>query len=647
MRKLLCRLMLLSAPVFFCSTSLAAEDCPEDRYRTETGSCYPVWRGETENGSYYTIVIPEGWTPDKGLVIWNHGLETYLESSDLAGALAAALLELDIESDEVVTGSVGPAPGLGDMSGIILSQGYAMAASSYLQTGWAVFDSHLANQQLYRKFLEFSARFGAGAPEPFYLAGGSMGAAVSLRDIEENLIPQPDGALLACGAVAGSENWRNAFDLRMAVEAVCLEDGAEFLPRPWYETPGRGMEAGLARTLSSCISLETRILAENRHDALQAEIDELRARKDAADSLLDELDLQRRIGVREVEQRLLLEVWELDASNRQVSNFERIQRLTPLRSAEMLTIGMFYGTYLLPRLINEPGKLNGLNPFHNVAVDYGDEQINRRIQRSVGLPAARRALTGNYTPAGAVGDTRIVSIHTSKDGIVPVENQSVLQSLVAPEKLTVGVIAESTPSHCEFRNSEVIAAWNLLQDWVEGGSQPDAEDLQDECHAVVARSEDGIFPADWDEAPDGDLHPGNRCRYAPDFSIEPELAYFPREPAPGSSGVNEYDAATGMISVGESEIPPDDDYYYILGFELFPSDPANLTFTPRAVEVLGTANDMWQHRAFVDEQFRFYLPNLNVRNDPNLAGQRFNVYMQVNDELQFEFVDFEAAGAER
>ncbi len=647
MRKIFYRLALLALPVVGLPPALAAEECAEDQYQTPVGGCYPVWYGQTENGGYYTIAIPEDWTPQKGLVIWNHGLETYFSGEEPLDLLAASLLGIDeFETDKVIIGKVQPEPSLSEFSSIVLSQGYAMAASSFLQTGWAVFDSHLANQQLYEKFLEIAARFGPGAPAPLYLIGASMGAIVSLRDIEENLIPQPDGALLACGAVAGAENWANAFDLRMVVEAVCADNGAEELPRPWYAIPEIGAEFDVIRGIESCAAVQSRILAERERDKLQVEIDDLRARKEAEGNFFKEAELQLRIGRREAEQALLLEGWERLADDHQVENYERIQRLAPTRSATMFAVGIFYGTFLLPRLINEPGKLDGLNPFHNVAVDYGEEQLNRRIRRNIGLPAARRALARNYTPSGAVGDTRIVSIHTSKDGIVAVENQSVLQSLTAAEQLTVGVVDETVAGHCGFRESEVIAAWNLLQDWVEGGSQPDAADLQDECRAVVDRSEQGEFPRDWDRAPDNELHVGNRCRYAPDFEIGSQLALYPRDEAAGSMGGNVYDADTGVISVGESEMMLDGDKY-IFSFELALADPARLVFTRRNNERIGATNETWQHRAFVDEQSRFYLPDLSVRNDPNLAGRSFNVYMRASDDARFEFLDFEEGNAGR
>ncbi len=627
--------------------ALAAEagSCAEDEYSAPRGGCYPVWHGQTDSGAYYTIVIPEAWVPGKGLVIWNHGLQSYLggETLDL---LAARLLGLNVESDIKVVGEVEAEPGLGDVASIVLSQGYAMAASSYLQTGWAVFDSHIANGELYEKFLEVAAEFGPGPPGPLYLLGGSLGGIVSLRDIEEDLMPQPDGALLLCGAVAGSENWRNGFDLRMAAEAICASTEKSAFPTPWYEIPTLGAEIDWLTGLDSCTALGSRIATERKHDALQAEIDDLRARKDAEGNFFRELELQSRIGRREAEQRLVISAWKQLASNRQVGNFEQLQRLVPTHSATMLAVGLFYGTFLLPRLIQEPGKLNGAIPFHNIAVDYGDDWLNQHIGRSIATPEARRALADSYTPSGAIGDTRIVSIHTSKDGIVAVENQSVLQSRLAPEQLTVGIVAESTPTHCRFRESEVIAAWNLLQQWVEGGSQPAVADLQTECRAVADRAGRNVIPRNWDRAPDGGLHPGNRCRYAPDFDFGPrQLTVFPRTPAFKTAGNYVFDAATGVISVDKAEVAMDDGVY-LFGFELVLSDPATWRFDPRNIERFGRFDGGWAHRSAIDEHSLFYLPQMTVRNDPTLANRLFDVYMRVDDNTRFHLLEVGEARVE-
>lgn len=645
MRKNLTWLVLLAAISIPSAFAAEAGSCAEGEYSTPRGGCYPVWYGQTESGAHYTIAIPEAWVPGKGLVIWNHGLQTYL-GGDTLDLLAANLLGINVQSDIKVVGEIEAEPSLGDIASIVLSQGYAMAASSYLQTGWAVFDSHIANGELYEQFLEIAADFGPGPPGPLYLLGGSLGGIVSLRDIEEDLMPQPDGALLLCGAVAGSENWRNALDLRMAAEAICAGTGESAFPTPWYEVPGLGAEFDWIKGLRSCAALAERIAADQKHAELQAEIDNLRARKDAEGNVFRELELQSRIGRREAEQRLVISTWKQLVSNRQVDNYERLERLMPTHSATMLTVGLFYGTFLLPRLIQESGKLNGANPFHNIGVDYGDDWLNQHIGRSIAPPAARRTLADNYTPSGAIGDTRIVSIHTSKDGIVAVENQSALQSLLAPEQLTVGIVAESTPTHCGFRESEVIAAWNALQQWVENGSQPAVADLQDECRAVADDAGRDVIPRDWDRAPDSELHPGNRCRYAPDFDLDSrQLTFFPRAPAFKTAGNYVFDAATFVISADEVEVAMGDGVY-LFGFELALSDPAKLRFAPRNIKQSGLFDGDWAHRAAIDEHSLFYLPQMAVRNDPNLAGLLFDVYMRVDEDLRFQFLDLGEARVE-
>ena len=83
-----------------------------------------------------------------------------------------------------------------------------MAASSYSQTGWAVFDSHTSNGELYNQFLSIISELNRTKPEKFYIIGGSMGGLVALRDLESQSVPNPDGALLLCGAMgAQSIGW--------------------------------------------------------------------------------------------------------------------------------------------------------------------------------------------------------------------------------------------------------------------------------------------------------------------------------------------------------------------------------------------------------------------------------------------------------
>ncbi|MEO1087649.1 MAG: hypothetical protein AAFY88_25725, partial [Acidobacteriota bacterium] len=79
----------------------------------------PLWaqttvNGQTETGAFYTFIVPDGWQPANGLVIWNHGFDLNPVSAN---------------------------PDLGPLRDLHLSQGYAVAASSYSQIGWALFQT--------------------------------------------------------------------------------------------------------------------------------------------------------------------------------------------------------------------------------------------------------------------------------------------------------------------------------------------------------------------------------------------------------------------------------------------------------------------------------------------------------------------------
>ena len=66
--------------------------------------------GNTDGGAFFRIVVPDAW--NGGLVIWNHGFSL---------------------------SPIGPVSDLGPLSGLQLDEGYAVAASSYQQYGWALF----------------------------------------------------------------------------------------------------------------------------------------------------------------------------------------------------------------------------------------------------------------------------------------------------------------------------------------------------------------------------------------------------------------------------------------------------------------------------------------------------------------------------
>ena len=495
------------------------------------------YRGQTSTGAYYKIEVPQAWLPEDGLVIWNHGYQGYTQTSPDSN------------------------PSLGPLADVALEQGYAIAASSFSQTGWAVFNSHIDNQQLFEKFVEL-----VGMPDKVFIQGGSMGGIVSLRDIESGLIPNVDGALLFCGAVAGAQNWYNAFDLRMIYEAVCEDVSGAGLPtQSWYEQPSlvRG-ELDFLDSLERCTGL---ITSEQVGGVLGA--------------LLRSSDQNERLN-------RILDITQIDIS--------------------FLLLNLGYAVFELPSLVNHPKKLNGLLPFDNAAVDYGDADINLRVKRNAALPSSRQLLLENYSPSGNIRDTKIVSIHTSRDDLVSVGNQRLLRDLIPASQLSIAVAVEEEPSHCGFSYDESLSAWNSLRSWVDGGAQPNAQDIQHTCKKN--NSDTG------------------QCRFDFSFELPSSALIFPRNFSAPTLGTNSYDSATSTISIEALKQAGEPGSYNL---ELVPSLQNDSVFNLGDIEFIVDVGS-WQHQAlFLPDQQMLYLPSLKIlpwaNNDP-----KYNVFMYYTNE---------------
>ena len=568
---------IFCACCYFASGILFAASCMEEQYGTENGTCYPAWYGQTTSGAYYAIAKPEGWTEKDGLVIWNHGFQSFLTGFETADLLSI----LNPSWDGYYSGEVQAKPGLGPYAETILEEGYAMAASSYSQTGWAVFDSHISNSELYNRFLTIVTEEELGAPDQFYIIGGSLGGIVTIRDIEADLIPNPDGALILCGAVAGSINWYEAFDLRMIYEAVCDSVPGAGLPQPWYERPELLFgEVEFIDSLNKCTNISSRLL-------------------------IDEND------------PLEVYTWELinpDAASR----LNKILEKAKIENIYFLGLNLWYAVFQIPRLINDVAQLNGLIPFENVGIDYNDDSINQSSLRTIALPSAEEALLANYTPSGNVGSTKIVSIHTSHDGLVRVQNQSALINTLPENQLTVGIVDDSnSPSHCGFSTDEGLAAWVELTDWVNGSIQPTPLDLDTTCRSSATNQDN--------------------CNYDPSLAVTSSLPTFSRENEIGTTGFNSFDNATAELSFQSLQILGDDMVYSGV---LRPPAEGSALFTLKSLEETG-ATSIWLHgTAFDSIQSLLYIPRVNIVNISPVDPREYDVYMRLKTEGEISGLEF-------
>ncbi len=459
--------------------------------------------GSTVAGAYYRIAVPDGWKDGDPLVLFQHGLSFE---------------------------PPGPNPSLGPIESLQLSEGYAVAATSYSQRSWALFTAADDNAQLLDKFKQL-----VGTPGSIIPYGGSLGGLIALKLAEDSRFAPVSGVYAACPPAAGARVWDVAIDLRLAYDVVCK--GAGNLPTgdspyPW---------------------------AYNLDDIP----DNLSDLQNQAQLLQTLVPLNQCTGVD-------LPNWlRNDAMKRRLA---QLMDLVHITDEKFFVTNMGYATYALSDLVRAPDKLDDLSPFSNIGVNYGDPTLNDNIARIQGDPLASlyfhwaSDFRGDISP-----DTKVISIQTSKDQLVIPANQYVLRQTLPAAQLTSALVNESTPSHCGFSTAEGVAGWEALHAWIAGGPQPGVNDLQTACNAAVGAGESGpcrydpnivvpsfdsqVRPREAVTAPDvgarytGQWYDPQRSGEGISLEILPgnkALMYFFTYPPAGSS-----DTQTWLIGVGD------------------------------------------------------------------------------------------------
>lgn len=374
--------------------------------------------GQAPSGAWYRIEAPDGWKPGDALVLYQHGLDF----SDAKGP-----------------------PGLGPLKSLMLSEGYAVAASSFSQRGWALFSAVEDNRELLALVEREIGR--PGEVIPF---GGSLGGLVALKVAEAPGFPPVHAAYSLCPAAAGSRIWDIAIDLRLAYDVVCRNAGdlpKGSAPYPW----ARNLD-GIPDNLG------------NLEDQIQ---------------LLPSL-----IGLNQCTGVNLPEPLRSSDKRRRLKQLMEFMHIT---DEKFFVTNIAYTLFVMSDLVRAPDKLDGHNPFTTAGVDYGsDPMIQAEIARIVAEPRAAERLRQVSDFRGDVGDAKVLSLHTSGDQLVIPSNQEFLRKALPADQLVSVLVDEAKPSHCGFSEAEGVAGWEALRAWRAGAAQPTATSLQGLCEDIVA-----------------------------------------------------------------------------------------------------------------------------------------------------------------
>jgi pimeloyl-ACP methyl ester carboxylesterase len=351
--------------------------------------------GQTGPGSSYALDLPAAWNGD--LVVYAHGI--------VDPALPVALPSSQDNFDTV--------------RDALLARGYAVAASSFSENGFALKDAAQRTHQLTGLF---AANF--GPPARVYLAGHSLGSIAALQ-LAETYASQYDGALVMCGFVGGTipeieymATARIAFDYFfpgvIPGSVFSIPPDLDFRPgTPLFLQVQGALVAGFGPSLRT-------------------------------------LQLARVAG---------LPGYSNDPSK--------------INAGEIIASALNVIGFNLRYTRNVLQHTNGHIPFENRQVTYAgsfdDAALNLGIQRWSGDPAALNYIAKYYTPTGAL-QIPVQTLHTDRDPVVPAWHEELYANSADRQGATALLEQRIVTAfgHCAFTPGDLLQSFDRLVTRVTG-----------------------------------------------------------------------------------------------------------------------------------------------------------------------------------
>ncbi len=319
------------------------------------------------------------------------------------------------------------APGGALFEAFLLAQGYAIAGSAYRENGWAVKEGITDIRRLTKLFHD---RF--GTPDRTILWGFSLGSIITFESIEK--YPKLyDGAIAGCGVGAGTPR-----ALDRGADLAVAYDVTFGWPAAWG-TPG---------------------------------------------DVRDDLDFETEVAP-------VLFVQTTNTANFGFFEFIRLVNHLPeeefYTGANWLFTDMFFNTEARAEVERRAGGPVVQNKDHRYSLTKEEvaylsslgidaTALLNRMNASLNISAkksARRYLEKYATYSGKL-ERPVLTIHTTVDGLVTVDNKSAYRETVEDAGRTSFLVQVFTDSvgHCTFTPEQLVATVKAMESWLNTRTRP-------------------------------------------------------------------------------------------------------------------------------------------------------------------------------
>jgi pimeloyl-ACP methyl ester carboxylesterase len=360
-----------------------------------------ITRSGVSNGAQYAMFLPPVW--NGRLILYAHGF------IDPAAPIALP----DVAPADV-------APWVVQLRETLLSQGYAVAYSSYAQNGWAVQDGAARTHELRDLFIQ-----SFGPPSQVYVMGRSLGALITV-DLAENFPGAYQGALSLCGPVGGG---RTETDYIGNVRVLFDYYYPGVIPGDVLHVPD--MEYSASSPIVKAIVAA--IIGNPQRAVALAAVDQVKLPYTTASELV--LSIVRALGYN-------------------------------IRGTNDLLV-----------------RTGGQSPFGNVGLTYTrlglpDLFVNAGVGRFSAQAGGIAYLNSYYQTRGSLA-IPLLTLHTTQDPDVPFFHEAAYAKIVAAARTSRWLAQQSVQryGHCNVTPAEVAITLGQLVKWAEAGVKPVSGDV--------------------------------------------------------------------------------------------------------------------------------------------------------------------------